>query len=134
MNNNDSLNSFVSKKVPFKHFLRAIKKTPFYLFVLLFCGHAVALKAQNVQVSLHHTDVELEAVLNEIEKQTSYLFVSDSCIYLYQKVSINASETALQDVLWLVFNLKNIAYNTEGSNIILRLETKEPATPDSRKT
>ncbi len=133
MNNNDSSNSFVFKKVLFKHFLRTIK-TPFYLFALLFFAHAVTLKAQNVRVSLYHTDVELQTVLNEIEKQTSYLFVYDSSINLKQKVSINASETALQDVLWRLFNDKNIAYNIEGSNIILRLETKDPATPDSRKT
>lgn len=133
MNNNNSLNFFVSEKVPVKHFLRVIKIISFGLFYLTLFLNATALQAQNSPISLHQNNVELETILNEIEKQTDYLFVYDNSIDVKQKISINVEKTALKDVLGQLFKGKNITYSTEGSNIILRLNTKEAA-QESRKT
>lgn len=133
MNNNNSLNFFVSEKVPVKHFLRVIKIISFCLFTLLFFLNTTTLKAQNIQISLHLNNAELETALNEIEKQTDYLFVYNNNIDVKQKISINVEKIALKDILGQLFKGKNITYSTEGSNIILQLNIKE-ATQQNRKT
>lgn len=133
MNNNDSSKIFVYKKIPIKHFLKVIKTGSFCLFSLVVFFNATTLNAQNIQISLHQNNVELETVLGEIEKQTDYLFVYDNNVDVKQKVSINVEKTSLKEILGQLFKGKNIVYNTEGSNIILRSNTKE-VSQEKRKT
>ena len=127
MNNNNSSSFFLSEKVPNKHFLRLCVLTLIIFF------NASILKAQNVQISLAQNNVELETVLNEIERQTDYLFVYDNNIDVKQKVTVNAQSTSLKNALDVLFRGKNITFYTEGSNIILRLNSNE-AVQQNRKT
>lgn len=133
MNNKILLDFFEKKKVPVKHFLRVIKIISFCLFPSILFLNATTVKAQNIQVSLHQNNVQLETILNEIEKQTNFLFVYDNNIDVKQKVSINAEKTPLKDILDQLFKGKNIIYTAEGSNIILRINTKE-TTQSNKKT
>ena len=127
MNNNNSSSFFLTEKVPNKHFLRLCVLTLIIFF------NASILKAQNVQISLAQNNVELETVLNEIERQTDYLFVYDNNIDVKQKVTVNAQSTSLKNALDVLFRGKNITFYTEGSNIILRLNSNE-AVQQNRKT
>ena len=61
------------------------------LLTLLGClcaGHA---RAQSVPVTLHATDTALEQVLDQIERQTTYLFVYDQSVDVARKVSVEAT-------------------------------------------
>ena len=54
-----------------------------------FASHA---NSQNAKVSLKKNQVQLEEVLDEIEKQTDYLFVSNREVDLKQKVSVRVEK------------------------------------------
>ncbi|MGV8094738.1 MAG: SusC/RagA family TonB-linked outer membrane protein [Mangrovibacterium sp.] len=96
-----------------------MKIISFFLFFMVFSLNAMNLSSQNVRVTLIENDVQLEKVLDEIENQTNYLFVYDSKIDIGQKVSVNANQMALQEVLDQLFAGKHVSYSLEGSNIIL---------------
>ena len=49
--------------------------TTLLLFVFIFCMHAENSSSQNVNVTIKRSNTELENVLNDIEKQTDYLFI-----------------------------------------------------------
>lgn len=69
------------------------------LLTLLGClcaGHA---RAQSVPVTLHATDTALEQVLDQIERQTTYLFVYDQSVDVARKVSVEATDMPLKNVL-----------------------------------
>lgn len=57
--------------------------------MLIFCLHAENTNSQNVRVTVKHDNIELQTVLNEIEKQTDYLFVYDKYVNVNRKVSLN---------------------------------------------
>jgi len=104
------------------------------LLFLTFLLYTTTIQAQNTQVSLNQTNVELGTVLSEIEKQTNYLFVHDSSVDIKKKVSVNADKMALNDVLNQLFKDTNVTYNTEGSNIILRSVASTTVEQDKKRT
>lgn len=92
------------------------------MLFLLFSVSFVAFSAnpKKTRVTLNDQNVSLEVVLNEIEKQTEFLFVSNSNdVDFQQKVTINVTNAILSDVLDLIFSNIGIVYNIEGVNIIL---------------
>lgn len=99
-----------------KHLLRAMKITTFLLFVCVFCTMAGNVSSQNVKVSIKKTNVPLEEVLNEIERQTDYLFVYKDEVNAKQPVSVNVSDKPVAEVLRTVLKM---AYQMEGKHIIL---------------
>ena len=66
-----------------------MKLTGFSLFFSVFFAYAGNMHSQEKRVSLDLKNVQLEKVLNEIEHQTDYLFISNLNINLKQKVSIS---------------------------------------------
>ena len=58
-----------------KQFFRIMKITTLLLFMFIFCLHAENSNSQNISVTIQENDARLENVLNEIEKQTDYLFI-----------------------------------------------------------
>lgn len=55
--------------------------------------------AQSIRVTINMQNVSMESVMNEIEKQTKYLFISDKEVNIKQNVSVNAQNKPLSDVL-----------------------------------
>lgn len=89
---------------------------------LLFCScmaFASNAHSQNAKVSINKSRVQLGEVLNEIENQTDYLFVSNRNVNLEQKVSVNAKEQSVKEVLTNVLNNTGLTFTMEGVNIIL---------------
>lgn len=83
------------------------------------------MNSQNMRVTLNQQEVQLDKVLNEIEKQTDYLFVYDKKVDTERKVSVNVNKTPpLNVVLTQLFNGTNIKFVTEGSYIILSADGK----------
>jgi TonB-linked SusC/RagA family outer membrane protein len=103
------------------------------MLALTFCLNATAVKSQNNLITINENNVQLEKVLNEIEKQSNFLFVYEKNIDVKQIVSVDAVQVQLKNILNQLFKGKNIAYTIEGSNIILRLNPKEIA-QDNKKT
>lgn len=102
-----------------KHIFRVMKLTLFLL--LLFTGFAFAdnVNSQNARVNLNKQHVALKDVLEEIEGQTDYLFVSNRDIDLERNVSIRVKNKPVRDVLNQLFKDTDLSYAMERVNIIL---------------
>ncbi|MDR1882275.1 MAG: SusC/RagA family TonB-linked outer membrane protein [Prevotella sp.] len=96
-----------------------MKVLSFFLIVFVFCLNAGNLRSQNVKITLNQKNITLEAVLNQIESQTDYLFVYDKSINKDRIVSVTETEQPLANVLKNLFGNTNISYFLEGSNIVL---------------
>ena len=107
------------KKNKHPRILRTMKTTVFLL--ILFTGIAFAenTKSQNAHVNINKQQTALKYVLEEIEQQTDYLFISNRDINLEQEVSIKAKDLPVKDVLNRLFSNTELGYAMEGVNIIL---------------
>lgn len=77
------------------------------LFLLSSLGCSMFIDAQTSKVSLTNKNEQLKDVINEIEKQTNYLFVyNTSEIDLNKRTSVNAKDESVDKVLASVFNEK----------------------------
>ena len=93
------------------------------LIILLFVG-SLNISAQNkpesTKVTLRETNGTLKSVLNEIERQTDFLFVSNSNdVNLDWKVTVNFNKQPLDSVLDDIFGEAGITWKIEGVNIML---------------
>lgn len=106
------------------------------MFLLLMCSSfafASQAKSQNVKVSLDKVSVELKDVLDAIEKQTNYLFISNRQVDLTQKVSIQVKDETVEKVLADVLKNTGLTFTVEGVNIILRKEETTSASSQQKK-
>lgn len=121
---------FLSESLPKKdsgrkQICRVMKLTASFLLLcscFAFAGHA---NSQNAKVSLNKKHARLEEVLDEIERQTDNLFISNRHVDLKQKVSVDVNEESVNDVLKKVLKNTDLTYNIEGINIILRRRSEK---------
>lgn len=92
-----------------------------YLSTTVFAcfGYAENTLSQNTRVKLNKQHSILREVLDEIEQQTEYLFVSNREVNLDQKVSVRARNKPVREVLDEVLRDTGINYAVEGVNIVL---------------
>ncbi len=79
--------------------------------------------SQNVTLSL--SNVEMQVVMNEIEHQTNYAFVSLKSIDLTQKVSVDVRKKPLREALNQMFARTDVSYEVKVPNIFLSQKTIE---------
>ena len=90
--------------------------------------------AQNEKVSLNRQQAKTIQVLNDIEKQTNYLFVYDKKnVDTNRPISINASNQTVASVLQQLFAGTGITYEMEGNNIVLTRQTATNASTQQSK-
>ena len=116
---NISLPHVFSRKTRDRQICRIMKLTGFSLFFSVFFAYAGNMHSQEKRVSLDLKNVQLEKVLNEIEHQTDYLFISNLNINLKQKVSISVRNKSVKEVLSELLKHTDITFSIEGVNIIL---------------
>lgn len=94
-------------------------------------GLFASVHSQTMRVNINVQNVETQKVLNEIEKQTDYLFVYNAEeVNLNRKTSVTVSNETVAAVLSDVFDNTDIVYAMEGSNIFLmRKEKNSTASP-----
>ena len=99
--------------------VRVMKLTLITLFIFT-TGLLASVSSQNTRVSIHVTNTEAHKVLDEIEKQTDYLFIyNNQEVNLNQEVSLNVNKQTVKNVLAEIFNNTNVTYAIEGRNIML---------------
>lgn len=87
--------------------------------------------AQTSKVSINAQNINLTEAINQIEKQTNYLFVySPGEVDLSKKISLSLKDKSLDEALTAVFDNSNISYHIEGNNILL---VKQNVTQQSSK-
>ena len=125
MKKNYSLGNHLTGKVPIKHFLLIMRTTVILLFTCVFCSMAELSYTQNARVTINKQNATLKEVLNEIEKQTDYLFVYNNEINTNEKVSVKAKQQAVSKVLNSLLKDQDVDYTMEGSHIILAKKSEE---------
>ena len=90
-----------------------------------FANHA---NSQEAKVSLNMQEVQLEEVLDAIEAQTEYLFISNRHIDLSQRVSVSVENKSVRDVLGTVLKGTGLSFEVEGVNIVLTKAGKNSKT------
>ena len=109
-----------------KQFFRIMKITTLLLFMFIFCLHAENSNSQNISVTIQENDARLENVLNEIEKQTDYLFIYNKYVNVNRKVSIDLNKSSLEEALKNLFDGTNVKYSFDGSYILLTQKNDAP--------
>lgn len=96
-----------------------MKLTLITLFIFT-TGLLASIHSQNVRVNIHVNNAKTLQILEEIERQTDFLFIYNKKeVDLDRKVSINAKDQTVADVLSSIFTQTDISYEMEGSNIML---------------
>ena len=126
MNKKSFSDTVVQKRYLQKHFFRIMRTTAFLLFLFVFCLSAENTNSQNVNVTLKSNNIELEKVLNEIEKQTDFLFVYNNHVNVNRIVSVNLKKASLERTLENLFKGTNVKYSIDGTYILL--SANEPNT------
>jgi TonB-linked SusC/RagA family outer membrane protein len=107
------------KNKRYLHIFRIMRLTTYLLLLFTCFAFAENSHSQNVQVTLNRQKAVLREVLEEIEQQTDYLFISNRNINLEQIVSIRAKSKPLGEVLDQIFEKTNLSYAIEGVNIVI---------------
>ena len=115
MNKKSLSMSYSVKRSRCKQFFRVMRITTLLLFVFIFCMHAENSSSQNVNVTIKRSNTELENVLNDIEKQTDYLFIYNKFVNVDRKVSVNLKKASLEEVLANLFAGTDVKYSVDGS-------------------
>lgn len=96
-----------------------MKITTVILFMFVFCMHAEKTTSQNVLITLHKSNTQLEQILGEIEEQSNYLFVYNKHVDVKRNVSVDVNRMPLKDTLSKLFSGTDVRFDVEGSYIIL---------------
>ena len=119
MKKNNSSGKLLSEKVPIKHFLLIMRTTLILLFTCVLCSMAGMSYTQNARVTINKRNATIKEVLNEIEKQTDYLFIYNNEVNTNEKVSVKAKQKSVSVVLPSILEKNDIDYSMEGNHIIL---------------
>ena len=99
--------------------IRQIKCLITLILAVFLCGAPAVAQTQKIAVKLDMTKVPMKTVMNEIEKQTKYLFLYTDEIDTKRIVSIKADSKPLNEVLPLLFKDTDITYEIAVPNIVL---------------
>ena len=99
--------------------IRQIKCLITLILSVFLCGVPAVAQTQKIAVKLDMTKVPMKTVMNEIEKQTKYLFLYTDEIDTERIVSIKADSKPLNEVLPLLFKDTDITYEITVPNIVL---------------
>lgn len=94
------------------------------LLLLLSIGQTIA------QLSISATSTEIRNVLRQIEKTSDYtFFYSDNFLDLSQKVTIQAQDETIENILNTLFRNTNIAYRINNTQVALSVKTEQLQSP-----
>ena len=128
MKKNNTLGKNLTEKVPIKHLLLIMRTTLILLFTCVFCSMAETGFTQNARVTINKRNATIREVINEIEKQSDYLFIYNNRVNTNEKVTVRAKQKAVSDVLNSMLNEKEMDYTMEGNHIILSVIDKSDQT------
>lgn len=126
MNKKSLSEVYYNKRPRCKHFFRIMKITTFLLSVFIFCLHAESTNSQNIKVTINTSNATLENVLNDIEKQTDYLFIYNKLVDVNRKVSVHLNKKPLKEALHDLFEGTDVNYSVDGTYIVLSASQNTP--------
>src|SRR5690554_949896 len=114
MNKNNSTGNYLTEKIPIKQFLLIMRTTLILLFTCVFCSMADMSYTQNARVTINKRNATLREVLNEVEKQTDYLFIYNNEVNTNERVSLNTKQEAVANVLSTILRDHDMNYSMQG--------------------
>ena len=105
-----------------KKSIRQSKDLIIYLFTACLCFAADIVWAQStpsLRVTIDMRQVKMTQVMDEIEKQTQYLFIYDRNIGVDRLVTVQVQQRPVTEALAQMFDGSDLAYEIYNSNIIL---------------
>lgn len=119
MKNSTLPDSYYLKHPTLKQIFKIMKIAAIILLVSIFTIHAENTHSQNRTVNITKNNVNLNEIIEEIEKQTDYLFIYNEKVDVNLKTSISAKEESIESILNTLFRNTKINYKVEGSHVIL---------------
>ena len=95
----------------------------FVVAISLLSSIGAAAQSQR-KITLKMENSSVETILNEIERQTDYLFVCES-LDLTRKVSVNIVDKSLDEAMSHIFNPAEVSWKVTGSNVYLYQKKQE---------
>ena len=121
--------------VEIKHLFHIMKITALALFIFAGTAFATESYSQVMKVTVVADKISTGKIINEIEKQTDYLFVYNvNEVNLKRTVQVNAENKSVAEVLNTVFAGTDIYYAMEGKNIMLMSKAKDIAQQSNKIT
>lgn len=103
-------------------------KLTLIMFLLCSSGLFASVRSQTMRVTIDAQDVKTGAILEEIEKQTDYLFIYNTDeVNLDHSTSLKANDKTVAEVLAGLFRETDVIYAMEGTNIFLMKKEKHNA-------
>lgn len=112
-------------KLPDPCFLFMKRTFAIALLSIFMLFNTLELKAQQAAVTIAKKNVKLETVLNEIERQTNYLFMYNEKVKTDVLVSVNVKKAPVSTVLNDLLKSLNLSYELKGNHIILSPRKKD---------
>lgn len=104
----------------FKHINRIMKLILIFLVLCVFTVFSENVNSQTVRVHIEAEQLQMKEIIEQIEKQTDYLFVYNNAkVDLNRRVSFAAADVTVAEVLNRIFENTEIVYAMEGNNILL---------------
>lgn len=113
------------KSLRWIHSFRIMKIATFFFICCIFCMSARNANSQNVKVTIINSNTTLENVLNDIEKQTDFLFIYNKSVDVNRKVSVDLRKAPLKEALHYLFDKTDVKYTIDGSYIVLSANKSE---------
>ncbi|MDR2120867.1 MAG: TonB-dependent receptor [Tannerella sp.] len=99
----------------------------FLFTVCVMYSYAGNTYSQNARVTLNRQNVLLSAVLDDIERQTDYLFIFNHEVNVNRRVSVKAKNRPVSDVLDKLLATTDVAYALTGTHIVLSRKETPPS-------
>ncbi len=100
-------------------------------FLLLITIPVFGNSLQDTKISIQQTNVSLNQVFREIESKTGYSFlIRNNDVDINEKVSIDAKNKSIEEILSILFAGKDIKYEVAGK----RISVYRPAITDTKAT
>ena len=133
MKKNTLPETFQLKYPQIKQLFRIMKITAILLLVSVFSVLAEETHSQNQKVSINKNDVYLNEIIDEIEKQTDFLFIYNNRVETNLKTSISTKNEQITTVLDKILKDTEIGYRIEGRHIILSKQSTPTVLMDNQQ-
>ncbi|MEG1701100.1 MAG: SusC/RagA family TonB-linked outer membrane protein [Alistipes sp.] len=96
-----------------------------FFFVCFLCYNTPGY-AQNSSVTIKMSNVTMERVMNEIERQTTYLFLSNKDVNINSLVSVNVTARPMTEAMNQLVKGLDVNYKIDGKYIVLSKIDRQP--------
>lgn len=116
-----------------KKFLNIMRISSFLLFLSIFSSFAATSSSQNAKVNISGNSLTVGNFIDQIEKQTDYLFVySKNEVNINEAVAVKSGDKSVAECLTEAFKNSDVKYAFENDYIVLT-KNASPSIPQSVK-